>query len=656
MGVNGITPFLKRFCPDVLQPITGRFKALKGKRIVLDGTLITQRFHYAQDPHPNKHVLGWYRLAKELHDAGVSAICLFDGKERSKAKSGEVQRRQKVRELVHTRSKIEQERFQRLRGLKDALREFEAMEEGERKRVAGAFLRSEVVRKMQGRDLSEEEEGVGVGGSVKEREREVKEVTEVKEEVSPTSPQQLIQSLYLSYCADTSQLAALPQSAVQGEEKEKEKGTEQALEHVSTKAQHELSVQENAVWRDLSRLLTSMSQPPPSPPVSTISPTTPQDETLPAPSTPPPTPTPTPTPAPTLTTIHSHLSSIQHKSYTMSSSFERRTNAPRESTYNESKALLRAAGIPCINAPSAVEAEAFAAAIVMGGYAEFVGSEDTDVLVYEAPMLKNITARTEPLVLVNGSDVRRALSLTKPEYIDFALLLGTDFTQRIKGVGPMKALGYLRRWGSIEGLLERSGETDGSQTEEVIARAEAAIETEGAGVITAGSIRNEDTHSRKSSTTSTASKSVPPVVDKEKYMRQVEIARMIFGKLPGVPDEVREMMGGGRVEVGVSRGAEGGAEGEGVVVNTNSTTVVEGVPAEGASTKAGARAVSKEEPANKGSIERPTMGEWDDAQVREILKKHKLEFVLLEMDLDGVVDYSRAIGDGYFGDDPTAIW
>ena len=41
-------------------------------------------------PHPYRHVLGWYRLLKELKDNDVNAICVFDGKERSLAKSDEV--------------------------------------------------------------------------------------------------------------------------------------------------------------------------------------------------------------------------------------------------------------------------------------------------------------------------------------------------------------------------------------------------------------------------------------------------------------------------------------------------------------------------------------------------------------------------------------
>lgn len=55
-----------------------------------DGTLITQRFHFAPDPREYRHVLGWYRLMEELRENSINAICVFDGKERNAAKADEV--------------------------------------------------------------------------------------------------------------------------------------------------------------------------------------------------------------------------------------------------------------------------------------------------------------------------------------------------------------------------------------------------------------------------------------------------------------------------------------------------------------------------------------------------------------------------------------
>ncbi|KAF8219960.1 hypothetical protein L208DRAFT_1336537 [Tricholoma matsutake] len=81
MGVLGPTPFLQETCPEVIKYLPDHLCSLSGKRIVIDGMLIMQHFHFApwQTPHCHCHVLGWYRLIKELNNANVSTICIFDG-------------------------------------------------------------------------------------------------------------------------------------------------------------------------------------------------------------------------------------------------------------------------------------------------------------------------------------------------------------------------------------------------------------------------------------------------------------------------------------------------------------------------------------------------------------------------------------------------
>jgi len=77
-----------------------------------------------------------------------------------------------------------------------------------------------------------------------------------------------------------------------------------------------------------------------------------------------------------------------------------------------------------------------------------------DVLVYGVPMLRNVTSGTEPLTLIEGREVRDALDMDSSQFLDFALLLGTDFTDRIRGVGPVGALKFILCYGSIEKIIE----------------------------------------------------------------------------------------------------------------------------------------------------------------------------------------------------------
>lgn len=109
------------------------------------------------------------------------------------------------------------------------------------------------------------------------------------------------------------------------------------------------------------------------------------------------------------------------------------------------------------------------------------------MLVYEATLIRNITSRIEPLVVVSGSEIRTVLELDRSSFIDFALLLGTDFSQRIKNVGPNRALKFIREHGTIEQVIER-----------------------------------EHKYS--------------PRVSKQVYLEQVRIARLVFQTLPPVPD------------------------------------------------------------------------------------------------------------------------
>ena len=60
-------------------------------RLSSDGTLLTQRMHFARMPFRNRHVLGWYRLILDMKEAGVNAITVFDStKGRPVAKQKEV--------------------------------------------------------------------------------------------------------------------------------------------------------------------------------------------------------------------------------------------------------------------------------------------------------------------------------------------------------------------------------------------------------------------------------------------------------------------------------------------------------------------------------------------------------------------------------------
>lgn len=71
------------------------------------------------------------------------------------------------------------------------------------------------------------------------------------------------------------------------------------------------------------------------------------------------------------------IADLLDRSQVLHESYERRSNAPTFTTYEECKMMIRAMGIPCIDCDGPYEAEALASSIVQEGKADFVASEDT---------------------------------------------------------------------------------------------------------------------------------------------------------------------------------------------------------------------------------------------------------------------------------------
>ncbi len=128
-----------------------------------------------------------------------------------------------------------------------------------------------------------------------------------------------------------------------------------------------------------------------------------------------------------------------------------------------SKKLISLMGWPVVEAPS--DAEAQAAHIVSKGDAWSVATLDWDALLYGSPRMlryltltgtewlpsKGVARRLEP-ELVELENVLRVLGITRRQLVEVAILIGTDFNEGIKGIGPKKALRLIKTYGSIERL------------------------------------------------------------------------------------------------------------------------------------------------------------------------------------------------------------
>ncbi|MCS4541690.1 MAG: flap endonuclease-1 [Euryarchaeota archaeon] len=136
-----------------------------------------------------------------------------------------------------------------------------------------------------------------------------------------------------------------------------------------------------------------------------------------------------------------------------------------EEMIEESKQLLEIMGVPWVQSPS--EGEAQAAYMANKGTVHAAGSQDWDSILYGAPRLvrnltitgkrklprKNVWVEVE-LELIELEKVLQELNLTREQLVDLAILIGTDYNpDGLKKVGPKRALELVRKFGSIEKML-----------------------------------------------------------------------------------------------------------------------------------------------------------------------------------------------------------
>src|SRR5438309_2377053 len=127
----------------------------------------------------------------------------------------------------------------------------------------------------------------------------------------------------------------------------------------------------------------------------------------------------------------------------------------------EAKTLLGLLGIPWIQAPS--EGEAQAAFLARRGDAWAAGSKDYDSLLFGAPRMVRFLAVSSTEFLPSQGRSRYVapevldleenlahLGLTQDQLIDVAILVGTDFDEGVKGIGPKTAVKRIREWGALD--------------------------------------------------------------------------------------------------------------------------------------------------------------------------------------------------------------
>lgn len=135
--------------------------------------------------------------------------------------------------------------------------------------------------------------------------------------------------------------------------------------------------------------------------------------------------------------------------------FNRRLVRVTKQHCDEAQQLLKLMGVPFVVAPC--EAEAQCAELVKAGKVFATATEDMDALTFgTSTLLRHLTfseARKMPVQEFNFDKVLAGLEFTHDQFIDLCILLGCDYCESIRGIGPKRAIELVRQYGTIEEIV-----------------------------------------------------------------------------------------------------------------------------------------------------------------------------------------------------------
>lgn len=115
---------------------------------------------------------------------------------------------------------------------------------------------------------------------------------------------------------------------------------------------------------------------------------------------------------------------------------------------NDVQELLKRFGIPYITAP--MEAEAQCAELFQLGLVDGIVTDDSDCFLFGGSRIyKNMFNQKQYVECYIAEDIENKVGLNQKKLIELALLLGSDYTEGIKGIGPVLAMEILAEFGTL---------------------------------------------------------------------------------------------------------------------------------------------------------------------------------------------------------------
>ncbi|XP_055868863.1 DNA excision repair protein ERCC-5-like [Biomphalaria glabrata] len=152
--------------------------------------------------------------------------------------------------------------------------------------------------------------------------------------------------------------------------------------------------------------------------------------------------------------INSYLASERETLVSEQGKQNRFATSVTDQINQEAQELLKLFGIPYIVSP--MEAEAQCAFLDITGQTHGTITDDSDIWLFGGRrMYKNFFNQSKYVEMYSLDNIRNHFGLSREQLINIALLCGSDYTEGLQGVGPVRALEIMAEFpgDGIEGLL-----------------------------------------------------------------------------------------------------------------------------------------------------------------------------------------------------------
>lgn len=122
----------------------------------------------------------------------------------------------------------------------------------------------------------------------------------------------------------------------------------------------------------------------------------------------------------------------------------------KKSHIEESKELLKRAGIPYCTAPE--DAEKYCAFLQKNGIVDYTVTDDTDASTFGCDTILK-TSINKNITEINTKLILERFEMTHDSFVDFCILSGCDYTDPIPNIGPVTSFNLIKKHGNIENIL-----------------------------------------------------------------------------------------------------------------------------------------------------------------------------------------------------------